>query len=85
MTTPDNADLLTNACRLLERYREDERLLTAEIAAQQERLRTIREVILALSGKPQGRPRRSPRLVEETPVEMPLRVGGGINEPDLVA
>ena len=57
----DNASLLTNACALLERYRAEERLLEQEIAVQQARLETVREVVSALSGKPRSRRGRPPK------------------------
>jgi len=79
MTTPDNADLLTNAAMLLERYR-------AELPALEARADFLREVIAALViGSRTTRRGRPPKLVEETPMEMPLRVGGGAFEPETAA
>ena len=64
----DNASLLTNAASLLERYRAEERLLEQEIAVQQARLETVREVVSALSGKPRSRRGRPPK-VEQPDIE----------------
>ena len=65
----DNASLLTNACALLERYRAEERLLEQEIAVQQARLETVREVVSTLSGKPRARRGRPPK-VEQPDIEV---------------
>jgi hypothetical protein len=74
----DNADLLTNACMLLDRYR-------AELPALEARVDFLREAIAALTAGTRTRRGRPPKLVEETPLEMPLRVAGGVSEPEVAA
>jgi hypothetical protein len=76
MTTPDNADLLTNACMLLDRYR-------AELPALEARVDFLREAIAALTAG--TRTRRGRTAKEPTIIEMPERVGGGAFEPETAA
>lgn len=60
----ENADLLTNAAAALERYRDEERSLEMERAVLDARLEIVREIVLALSGKPRA---RRGRPVKPTP------------------
>lgn len=61
MELPDNASLLTNASVLLGRFRAEEQQLVTEIAVQQARLETVREVLAALGDKPRTRRTRQPK------------------------
>jgi hypothetical protein len=54
----DNADLLTNAAALIERYRAEATSTSSEIDRLQARLEVLNETLDALTGTRRGRPRR---------------------------
>ena len=67
MSDTDNASILSNAVRAIERYRNEERELEQELARISARLELTREFVEALlSGKPRTRRPRTPRPVEPT-------------------
>jgi hypothetical protein len=58
MDLMNNGALTANAARALERYREMERLLEAEIAERLAKLEMVRDFVAALTDKPR-QPRRA--------------------------
>jgi hypothetical protein len=60
MDLMNNGALTANASRALERYREMERLLEAEVAERLAKLEMVRDFVAALTDKP--RQPRKPRM-----------------------
>jgi len=80
MNPPSGGELAANAVRALERYREQERQLEAEIAERVTRLAMVRDFIATLTAAPcpSGKPRavrgRPPKVVDGPvidPAELP--------------
>ena len=61
--------LVANAARALDRYREMERMLEAEVAERLAKLEMVRDFVAALTDKPR-QPRR-PRTVAEQAAPVP--------------
>jgi hypothetical protein len=72
MTTPENADLLTNAAATLEWARNEEQTLETEVTIMQARLELVRELVAKLSGKRRaGRPRKPQEPLALVPATEP--------------
>lgn len=64
MDTTDNASLLTNACALLEKSRNELQAVDIELAMLQAKRDVLTEVVYALSGGPRSRRGRPPKRPE---------------------
>jgi len=76
----NNAELVSNAARALDRYKAQERELDTEIATLSARLEMVREFISALGGKAPVRRGRPPKSVEQHMIEAgrPIANGDGV-------